>query len=145
MAKLILIGAGGHSKVIRDIISEMNNIELYALLDDSFKGIYEIDGVIQSNTNFIETIDRDEYVYCIAIGNNVIRKTLFEKFQIPVERYAKLIHPSAIVSHSAKIGYGTVVMPNVVVNADSVIGNHCILNTGSVVEHDNKLEDFTHI
>ena len=36
-------------------------------------------------------------------------------------------------------------MPNVVVNADTFIGNHTIINTGSIIEHDNIIDDFVHI
>ena len=50
-----------------------------------------------------------------------------------------------VVSPSAKIGSGTVVMASAVINADAEIGNHVIINTNAVVEHDSKISDFVHI
>lgn len=145
MHKLILIGAGGHSKVIQDIVAANTEFNLYAILDDTFEELNEVDGVIFGNTSFLESLKVEEYKYCIAIGNNAVRKKLFDKFSISIEQYASLIHPSAIISKSAGIGYGTVVMPNAVVNANTVVGNHCIINTGAVIEHDNRIGDYMHI
>lgn len=145
MRKLILIGDGGHSKVIKDIVAEMKEIELFAILDDSYNSIIERNGVIYSNTRYLESINKKDYVYCLAIGSNNIRKRLYNKFNIPINYYVTLIHPSAVISRSATIGHGTVVMPNAVINADAEIGNHCIINTGSIIEHDNKLADYVHI
>lgn len=145
MTKLILIGAGGHSKVIQDIVAASTEFDLYAIVDDAFDATQVVDGIIYANTSFLDSLQVEEYKICIAVGNNAIRKKLFNKFSIPIEQYVTLIHPSAVISGSAKIGYGTVVMPNAVVNAGSVIGNHCIVNTGAIVEHDNRLEDYVHV
>lgn len=145
MKKLILIGAGGHSKVIQDIVKETREIELYAILDDGFQCTWKSEGLIYSKPSLINTLQLEDFMFCIAIGNNTIRKKLFKSFQIPIKQYMTLIHPTAVISESAKIGRGTVVMPNAIINADAVIGNHCIVNSGSVVEHDNELEDYVHI
>ena len=145
MTKLILIGAGGHSKVIQDIVAENKHLKLYAILDDSLNDTVEIDGVIYSSTRLLDSLRKEDYKYCIAIGSNHIRKKLFEKLCIPMKQYITLIHPSAVISKTAKIGHGTVVMPNAVINADSVIGNHSIINTASIVEHENVLEDYVHV
>ena len=62
----------------------------------------------------------------------------------PLE-FATAIHPSAIISPSAKIGEGSVVMAGAVINADAVIGKHCIVNTGATVDHDCVIGDYCHI
>ncbi|WP_188454966.1 acetyltransferase [Virgibacillus oceani] len=145
MSKLILIGAGGHSKVIKDIVALEMEMDLYAIVDDAIDQTEKLDKIIYANTSLLDSLNLKEYKFCIAIGNNYVRKKLFKKFSIPIEQYVTLIHPSAVISKGAKIGYGTVVMPNVVINADTTIGNHCIVNTNSVVEHDNILSDFVHV
>lgn len=145
MTKLILIGAGGHSKVIQDIVSEHANVKLFAIIDDVFDESKEIDGVIYSNFKMLKNLNVNEFKFFIAIGDNAVRKKIFKQFKIPIEQYITLIHPSAIISKSTKMGFGNVVMPNVVINANTVIGNHCIINTNAIVEHDNTISDYVHI
>lgn len=145
MKKIILFGAGGHSKVIQDIVSQLKDLELYAILDDSFKHTKEKNGVIYGNPMILNELNKGDFVFCIAIGNNIVRKDLVERFQISIGKFKTLIHPSAVISESAKVGYGTVVMPNAVINADTTIGNHCIINSGAIVEHDNVIGDYVHV
>ena len=87
----------------------------------------------------------------VSIGVNRIRKILVEKLVANAKAYdqelefSTAIHPSAVVSPSAKIGEGTVVMAGAVINADAVIGKHCIINTGATVDHDCMIGDYCHI
>ncbi|WP_337633298.1 acetyltransferase [Prevotella sp.] len=83
----------------------------------------------------------------VSIGVNRIRKMIVERLKAnnPDIKFATAIHPSAVISPSAKIGEGTVVMAGAVINADAVIGNHCIVNTGATVDHDCKIGDYCHI
>ena len=83
-----------------------------------------------------------EYLFVVGIGNNYIRKEIFEKYRL---NYYTAIHPSAIISNQVQIGKGTVIMANVVINANADIGTNCIINTGSIVEHDNKIKNNVHI
>lgn len=145
MNKLILIGSGGHSKVIQDIAAEGQEFELYAVLDDAITQTGGVGGVIYANTSYLSELNVQEYKFCLAVGSNAARKQLSARLAIPRERYAVLIHPRAVVSRSAQVGYGTVIMPNAVVNAGAVMGDHCIINTSAVVEHDNILGNYVHI
>ncbi|WP_330949257.1 acetyltransferase [Virgibacillus sp. MG-45] len=145
MDKIILIGAGGHSKVIKDIILATPNFELYGVVDDAINETHIINGVTFSNTSLLREIDVYKYMFLIAIGNNDTRKRLVNSLSIPEQRFATVIHPSATISKTANIGRGTVIMPQVVINADTIIGEHCIINTGSIIEHDNKIGNYVHV
>lgn len=145
---MILIGQGGHSRVIRDTILATEGLQLLGYLDDKFQslsmasdGLYA--GPIQSVWELIERIHGVKFV--IAIGNNPIRKRIYESLQLADEYYLPLVHKSAYISKSAKIGAGTVVMANAVINAEAKVGKHAIINTGAIVEHDNIVEDFVHL
>src|SRR5699024_7593088 len=132
MNNVVLIGAGGHSKVIQDIVKANDDLRLQAILDQNFKQKEIVDGVIYAGTDMIGELMNEECKFCIAIGSNEVRKKLIGEFNIPLEKYIALIHPTAVISPSVVIGRGTVVMPNAVINADTTIGNHCIVNSGAV-------------
>jgi acetyltransferase EpsM len=144
---VVVIGHGGHSKVISDIIQATKGLEIIGYLDNKYEGIQFI------NTLFCGPIEaarqmKEEYKdlkFVMAIGNNKTRKAVVEMLDLSRRHFITITHPTASISPSAKIGYGTVVMPQAVVNADVVIGNHCIINSGSIVEHDSLLEDFVHL
>lgn len=80
--------------------------------------------------------------YFIAIGSNAARK---QQAALCGGPFVTLIHSRAIVSASARIGEGTVIMAGAVVQAGAIIGKHCIINTGATVDHHCVLEDFVHI
>lgn len=145
--KIAVIGKGGHSKVIEDIILSNKEYEIVGYLDDQYEDVTMIDGMyygpIIAALNLIHFFDDIKFV--IAIGNNGVRKAIAGKLGLSDNYYATLIHSHAVVSPSATIGSGTVVMASVVINADVMIGNHVIINTNAVVEHDNKISDFVHI
>ncbi|MCI2946942.1 acetyltransferase EpsM [Staphylococcus caledonicus] len=141
---IILIGKGGHSKVIRDIIEASQQYHVAGYLDNAIDEYYIENGIFYDNLEAVNNYKHD-YFFIIAIGNNHVRNKLFNELDIKLEKYATLIHPSAIISPSAKINYGTVVMPNAVINAETIVGMHAIINTGAIVEHDNQIGDYVHI
>ncbi|MEL3711031.1 acetyltransferase [Staphylococcus borealis] len=141
---IIIIGKGGHSKVIKDIIETTQQYYIVGYLDNAINEYYTEENIFYDSLDNIKQY-KDDYLFIIAIGNNHVRKKLFNQLEIKIEQYATLIHPTAIVSPSARIGNGTVVMPNAVVNADSIVGKHAIVNTGAIIEHDNQIGDYVHI
>ena len=152
MKKIIIIGSGGHAKVVADIIltreKELNeDLKIIGFLDDNFKNL-RYDNIfnipILGDLNNIDNFSKNEdYFFIIAIGSNEVRKKISEKYK--ELNYYTAIHPRSVISREVEIGSGTVVMANVVINPASTIGRHCIVNTSSVIEHDNKLGDYVHI
>lgn len=151
MKDIVIIGAGGHAKVVVDIILKRKKelreeLNIIGFLDDDYKNlkykkIFNIP--ILGKINLIKEFKNKDYYYIIAIGNNIIReKIVKENLEL---KYYTAIHPSAIIGSEVEIKDGTVVMANVVVNSYSKIGKHCILNTASIVEHDNVIGDYVHI
>lgn len=142
MKKVIVVGTGGHAKVIADIILKSGD-EILGFLDDN----YNLNKFI--NFNFLGKISnyiafKDEAEFIIAIGDSHIRDNISQNMS--GAKWYKAIHPSAVISHiDVKIGEGSVIMANAVLNSCSFIGNHCIINTGSILEHDSKVEDFSHL
>ncbi|MDM5222787.1 acetyltransferase [Peribacillus sp. NJ11] len=145
--KIVLIGEGGHSKVIKDMIDLADGFELIGYLDDKYDRTIVKDHLFFApfSTAFHLMEQFMGIKFIVAIGNNHNRKKIVDELNIPDSFYVTLIHPSSIISPSAKIGVGTVVMPSTVINADAKIGRHSIINTASVLEHDNEIGDFVHI
>lgn len=139
--KVVIIGAGGHAKVIAEIIKQSKD-QLIGFLDDNkdiqFKKIFDGKMVI-GTTNDIARYN--EHYFIIGIGNNEIRK----KISNCNLKWYTAIHPKAIIASDVKIGEGTVVMPGAVINPGTTIGKHCIINTSASVDHDNIIDDYVHI
>ena len=81
----------------------------------------------------------------VGVGNNGVRRALFERAAAAGADFATLIHPSATVSPGAAVGRGTVIVAGAVVNCGAVIGDGVIVNTCASVDHDCKIGDFTPI
>ncbi|WP_338789108.1 acetyltransferase [Metabacillus sp. FJAT-53654] len=144
---IVIIGQGGHSKVVKDIILFNENSHIVGYLDDKFEDYLIIDEMFYGPISAFQfLLDKyDDIKFVVAIGNNQTRKKIVEKLNLREFFYTTSIHPSSIVSPSARIGKGTVIMANTVINADAVIGDHVIVNTGSIIEHDNSVSNFAHV
>lgn len=132
--RLTIIGASGHGKVVAEI-AKLNGYDEIVFLDDNTSvGFCEGYPVIGTSD---KKVDGDVFV---AVGDSVVRERISKG-----RKLVTLIHPSAIIAESVKIGAGTVVMPGAVINPGSVIGQGCIINTSSVVDHDCSLGNYVHI
>ena len=142
MIETILVGMGGHGKVVLDaVLSNLEtNIKVIGFLDDNeteeIFGIKNL-GKIKDWKNYIDK------KFHIAIGNNNFRKELSEK--IGRDKLVTIVHKTAYVGNSVQIGDGSYIGAMVVINSESIIGKSCIVNTGSIVEHNCKLGDYSHL
>lgn len=136
MGRINLFGASGHAKVIMDIINaEGNHVdELY----DDAPHCSEINGI----PVYVAGQKEVEGPLIVSIGSNKFRKLVAERYDV---EYATACHPSALISPSAKIGEGTVVMQGAILQPDVRIGKHCIINSGASVDHECVTGDFVHI
>lgn len=130
MDKLVIIGGGGHCKVVTEATQ---NYKVVGFLDD--KESKERLGPISDWKKF-----KDTHVFHIAIGNNSVREKLGKEIKT-----VSIIHSTAYVSPSAKIEEGSFIGINTVINSNVKIGKNCIINTGSIIEHDTKIDDYSHI
>ncbi|MGJ0357231.1 UDP-N-acetylbacillosamine N-acetyltransferase [Aliarcobacter cryaerophilus] len=136
MSKRIYIyGASGHGLVVADVAKSCGYEDIVFLDDDNSKGFLTFEDIKENR----------DYHIAFGIGNNKIREKLYKKVRKNGFAIPTLIHPSSIISSSARIEEGTVVMPNVVVNAKAYIGKCVILNSSCVVEHESIIGDFVHI
>ncbi|MCY7781458.1 MULTISPECIES: acetyltransferase [unclassified Bacillus (in: firmicutes)] len=147
MRNVAIVGDGGHGKVIRELINARSDTRLAAVLDDKFRTFEAGEEWFTGPPEAVSEVRRlvPDVLFLIAIGNNRVRKQVAERLDLKKEDFITLIHPSAIVSKSAVIGEGTVIMAGAIIQADARIGAHCIINTGAVAEHDNQIGDYVHL
>jgi sugar O-acyltransferase (sialic acid O-acetyltransferase NeuD family) len=136
--KIILYGASGHAKVISSIVEATDRF-IDIIFDDNDKIFYlnQYRVLTGYDKNYNPNIP-----IIISIGDNKIRKNISKKISHP---FTILIHPSSFVDIKAKIENGTVVFHNAIVQRDSIIGKHCIINTNASIDHDCIINDFVHI
>ena len=132
-----LIGASGHAKVIMDIIRS-NGGRVVSLFDRN-PSIVQLMGIPVLGEYSSE---RHQFPVIISIGDNAVRKRVA---QAVAPRFGRACHSSSVLAESVAWERGTVIMHRVVVQADTRIGAHCIINTSASVDHDCLIEDFVHI
>ena len=135
---MLIFGASGHAKVIYDcILSQGQNVN--GVFDDDVnkKLFLNLDIIGTYNSNFLP---EDELI--IGIGDNKIRKTISKNI---THKFGIVKHVSALISPLSKINDGTVIFQGAIIQSSVFIGQHCIINTNSSVDHDSIISDFVHL
>lgn len=136
---IYLIGAGGHAKVIIEILEEQD-LSVGGIQDPNpnIKSLFDYEVYKELLTPIDDKNDR----VIISIGNNSIRKRIAANSEF---MFTSAIHKHACISKRATIGEGSVVMAGVSINSCVEIGKHAIINTNASIDHDCKLGDYVHI
>ncbi|MGG4451666.1 acetyltransferase [Brevibacillus porteri] len=146
MKPVILLGGGGHAKVLLDsLILQGHNI--LGFTDPQFQA--SIWGIpYLGHDEEIEKFSPKDIALVNgigAVGNNSIRKKLFCLYKERGYCFAKVIHPTAIVSPRAVIDEGAQIMAGAVMQANVHICSNVIVNTRVSIDHDCKINDHVHI
>lgn len=149
--KVIIVGMGGHSEVILNILKRdyKNKYHLIGYVDLEENRVHKELKYFGKDSE-LENIFRKGICKNLIIGIGYIRldtkrKELIKKLENIGFDFPSIISKKAIINENVKIGRGSLVFDNVVVNSQSLIGNYCILNTSCVIEHNSEIGDFTHI
>lgn len=146
MSQLLILGAGGHGRVVAEAAEATGRWRQTALLDDRYAAL---NGSLRWPVlSGIEEADRflPEYADAIvAVGDSALRLKWIERLKNQGFCLPSLVHPAAWVSPSAMLGDGSVVMANATLQADSALGRGCIVNTGANIDHDCRLDDGVHV
>lgn len=143
---LLIIGAGGHGKVVADTARQQGEWDRFAFLDDDTTRSGSIVGVpVLGDLRTAAGLRREFPDVVVAIGSADLRLRLIgelaeQGFNLPVVQ-----HPSATISSFASLGRGCVVFAQAAINADVTLGEGCIVNTGSTIDHDCTLADGVHL
>ena len=146
--KLILIGGGGHCKSCIDVIEQENKFLIAGIVDIN-TSIRELLGYpLLGHDNDLAKLKLHYDYALITIGQiktPAIRIRLFDYIKSLGFKLPAIISARAYVSKYAKIGNGTIVMHDALINAGAIVGDNCIINTKSLIEHDVVIENNCHI
>jgi acetyltransferase EpsM len=139
---VVLLGAGGHAKVVADLcIAGGHKIAGYLDDEKPIKSQWVGGTIIGSLSLLQDAAFIADHWFIPTIGDNSVRRYFAQQLNAAGAKMLSVVHSSAVISPFASIGDGTVIMPCAVVNAAVKIGDFCILNTGCTVDHDCVIED----
>ena len=139
---LIIIGAGGHARVIIDAVRKSQSHTIRGIVDTTRKAPsvfedWEVTAELPSpsiNSEFI-----------VAVGDNAARAQLYAESLEKGLTPATIIHPSAIIAEKVSIGKGTILCAGSIIGPYTKIGENCIVNTAASVDHDCEVGDHSHL
>jgi sugar O-acyltransferase (sialic acid O-acetyltransferase NeuD family) len=146
--RTFVYGAGGHGKVVADILLSKGASEFAGFVDDreALWGTKVMGFSVHGDRHWLQQESlHSPIAVALGVGANQSRQQLAEfcsQWNIEIHT---LVHPAATVSSAARIGQGTVVMAGAVINPDARVGAGVIVNTGAVVEHDVEIGDYAHV
>jgi sugar O-acyltransferase (sialic acid O-acetyltransferase NeuD family) len=138
--ELVVIGAGGHAKVVVDACWAAGWTVLGTADRDPHRTVFGLPHLGPPEKLQVEPGVRA----VIAVGSNAARRDIARRLDGRL-RWASVVHPAAIVSPKAHVKEGAVIFAGAVVQAEAVVGWHAILNTGCRVDHDNDIGAFCHV
>lgn len=140
---MYLYGAGGHSKVVADVLESLG-IGILGVFDDDppaakFTALPVRPGIRRVGK---EAFPKLNAPVILSLGRCEARAEVAALLEV---EYGCAVHASAVVARSVRIGSGTVVLHGAVIQADSMLGAHVLVNTAASIDHDNRIDDFAHI
>ncbi len=146
---VIIIGAGGHAKVVIETLQRSSVGILGATDADPNRHGQAVLGVpVLGGDDVILAHEPGSVCLANGIGSTTdtsSRRNIFERFKDQGYSFITLIHPAAIVAEDVQIGEGSQVMAGAVVQPGTRIGNNCIINTRASIDHDCTIGDHVHI
>lgn len=148
MLDIVVIGAGGHAKVVVDILEKTGVYRIKGYIDQHIpQGTLLYGYEVLGAEDVIPQLGDSIAGGVAAIGDNWTRAQVVKRIRAvsPTFRFIQAIHPSAQIAKGVTIGEGSVVMAGAVINSDSHIGDHCIVNTLASIDHDCALGHYASV
>lgn len=151
MKSVIGLGAGGHAKVVIEILHAIGDYDIVGLLDSNpmLWGSKVLGVSVFGDDDLLVDLYNQGISYAfIGLGmaeNSRLRCRLYNNVKQQGFSIVAAIHPQAIISPSCSIGDGPTIMPGVIINAAVQLGDDVIINTGAIVEHDCTIDHHVHL
>jgi sugar O-acyltransferase (sialic acid O-acetyltransferase NeuD family) len=147
MKNIVVLGGGGHGKVVVDIITKEQKYKLIGILDSDLpigEGMLDHKIIGRESELPVLSAQWDLHGMIIALGDNWSRSLTVERIRRVVPRlmFVNAIHPSAQIAQEVAMGVGNVIMAGCVINSGTRLGDFCICNTNCSIDHDCTVADF---
>ena len=146
---VIIVGAGGHGKVVRDILQHDAAIKVTGFIDDDrMTHGKTVDGLpVLGGIKDLQCLIPKHRIEAgiVAIGDNKTREAMYLRLKNLGLKIINAIHPGAIIAKHVEFGEGVVVASGAKINTGTKIGSNVIINTGVIIDHENIIEDHVHI
>ena len=143
-----MYGAGGHGKVVADLLVSRGENEFAGFVDDCEElwGAKVMGFAVLGGGEWLQwEAGSARIAIALGVGDNASRHWIAESCAYWGAEILTVVHPRAAVSRAARVGRGSVVMANATVNADAAVGDGVIVNSGAVVEHDVEVGEYAHV
>lgn len=146
---VVIVGGGGHAKVIRDAL-ESNGVPITGFTDQRSEAVANLPGLTYLGTDETLLAAFPPLRCRIAIGvgglhSNALRRGLFERFDASGYGMLTVVHTRACIAPSVRLGRGVQVMAGAVVQSDGFVGDGALINTRAGIDHDCVIGDHAHI
>lgn len=145
---IIMLGSGRHAKIIINTLN-IDKRKILGVVDPNKKiGEKFASTKVLGNDDIIFNYSADdiELVNAVAeLKQRQVRYKLSKKFAVKKYKFAKVIHPSAIIENNVEIGEGTQIMAGAIIQQGVKIGRSCIINTGATIDHESIIHDYCHL
>lgn len=149
MNEIILIGAGGHARSCMDVIELTNLYKITGLVERDDTNVNENLGYPIIGTDEDLPDLRKKYEFALVtvgqIKSAATRVRLFSLLKDLDYKLPVIVSPRSHVSRHSEVGVGTIIMHDVIVNANANIGQNCIINSKALIEHDAVVGNHCHI
>jgi sugar O-acyltransferase (sialic acid O-acetyltransferase NeuD family) len=146
---IVIVGAGGHGRVVLDILQYDRRLKLVGFIDDDKNSHgkiidgFSVLGGMRAMSSLIRAQELEGAI--VAVGDNKVRAGLFHKLKGMGLKIENAIHPGALIARDVEFGDGVVVASGAIINTGTKIGDDVIINTGVIIDHENIIEEHVHI
>lgn len=137
---VILVGSGGHAKVVIDILHSLKDYMIIGITSNSLrKGDTFAGYKVLGEDSVIADYDPQNNLIAMGLGgyrNNILRERVFSYIKTLGFTFVNAIHPKAILSETIILGEAVVIFPGVIINTEVRIGSNTIIATGSTIDHE---------
>ena len=149
MEEIVVVGGGGHAKVVISILKKLDRYKVRGYTDLENRGVLLDIPYLGSDAELgllrAQSLSLDVVIAVGQVGLGRQRNELWDRMQPLDLGFPVIVSPDAIVNEGVALGEGTVVMDGAVINSGARIGRGAIVNSNSTVEHDVELEDWVHV